>query len=149
MFQRSDAVGVVSVPVKTMSVPTVPVKSTSVGVVPVKSASVGVVLVKSPSVFVPLKSPSVEKLSDVKIIATKNDENLRPREGNFTCSDQLGAYYEDFIKWKRQQKRVEPYKQFVKEIASTGHVFSNVSNCQIVVLNSDFSSPCFQGTGIV
>jgi hypothetical protein len=51
--------------------------------------------------FVPLKSSSVEKLSDVKITATKNDENLRPGEGNFTCSDQLGADYEDFIKWKK------------------------------------------------
>jgi hypothetical protein len=29
----------------------------------------------------------------------------------------------------------------VKEIASSGHVFSNVSNCQIVVLNSDSSLP--------
>jgi hypothetical protein len=70
---------------------------------------------------------------------------LWPREENFISSVQLVsvppkevANYKDFIKWKKQQKHViEPYKQCMKEIASSGHVFSNVDNCQIVILESD------------
>jgi hypothetical protein len=126
MLHRSDATGALSVLVKSASLGVgVPVKNPNLGIeVPVKSQSVCV-------------SVSGEKLND----AIENDENVRPREEKCTSSDRMVLDYEDFLKWKNQQKIVEPYKQCVKEIASSGHVFSNVSNCQIVVLNSGSSSP--------